>query len=88
MNSLQIKDKVLQEIDLLPDDKLSDVYNFIHFFRLGIEKSQDIGAQSILKFADSWQEMSDEVFEEFVVEIKERRNQAFTRRREHEGSAD
>lgn len=87
MNSLQIKDKVLQEIDLLPDDRLSEVYNFIHFLRLGIEKSQSVGAQSILEFAGSWQEMSDEMFEEFVEEIEERRRQAFTRRRGYEGSA-
>jgi hypothetical protein len=87
MNSLQIKNKVLQEIDLLPDDRLPDVYNFIHFFRLGIEKAEGAGAQSILAFAGTWQEMPDEMFEEFVVEVEERRRQAFTRRREHEGNA-
>jgi hypothetical protein len=87
MNSVQIKNKVLQEIDLLPDDRLSDVYNFIHFFRLGIEKAEGAGPKSILAFAGTWQEMPDEMFEEFVVEVEERRRQAFTRRREHEGSA-
>jgi hypothetical protein len=40
-----------------------------------------------LAFAGTWQEMPDEMFEEFVVEVEERRRQAFTRRREHEGSA-
>lgn len=87
MNSLQIKDRVLQEIDLIPDDKLSDVYNFIHFFRLGIEKAEGTEKQSTLAFAGSWREMSDDMFEEFLVEVAERRRQAFTRRREHEGNA-
>lgn len=87
MNSSQIKDKVLQEIDLLPDDRLSDVYNFIHFFRLGIEKAEEAGVQSILAFAGSWQEMPNEQFEEFTLGVERRRRQAFTWRREHEGSA-
>jgi hypothetical protein len=87
MTSLQIKDKVLQEIDLIPDDKLPDVYNFIHYFRLGLEKAGLSDTKSNLAFAGSWQDMSDEMFNDFTAEIKERRHQAFTRRRGHEGSA-
>lgn len=86
-----IKNKVLQEIDLIPEDKLTDLYRFIHYFRLGLEKSQATKADSILAFAGCWQDMPDDIFDDFTTEIKQRRHQAFTRRRgngrENEGSA-
>jgi hypothetical protein len=85
--SLQIKEKVLQEIDLIPDDKLPDVYNFIHYFRLGLEKAGLPDTKSNLAFAGSWQDMPDEMFDDFTKEIEERRHQAFSRRRGNEGSS-
>lgn len=87
MASLLIKNKVLQEIDLIPDDKLSDVYTILHYFRLGLERSQLTTAKPILDFAGCWKDMSDEMFNDFTAEIKERRHQAFTRRRGNEGIA-
>lgn len=87
MTSLLIKNKVLQEIDLIPDDKLTDLYNFIHYFRLGLEKSQVTKPKLILAFAGCWQDMPDEMFNNFTAEIKERRHQAFARRRGNEGIA-
>ena len=85
MASLLIKNKVLQEIDLIPEDKLTDLYNFIHYFRLGLEKSQVTKPKPILAFAGCWQDMPDEVFNDFAAEIKQRRHQAFARRRGNEG---
>jgi hypothetical protein len=88
MTPLLIKSKVLQEIDLIPEDKLADLYNFIHYFRLGLERSQITGSKRILAFAGCWKDMPDEIFTDFTAEITERRRQAFTRRRRNEGSAD
>jgi hypothetical protein len=76
-----IKSKVLQEIDLIPEDKLIDVYNFIHDFRLGLEKAHVQKSSQILAFAGCWQDMPDEVFADFTTEITERRSQAFKRER-------
>ena len=87
MTSLLIKSKVLQEIDLIPDDKLTDVYNFIHYFRLGLEKAQLTQAKPGLAFAGCWQDMPDEMFNDFTTEITQRRHQAFIRRRGDEGIA-
>ena len=87
MSSLLIKDKVLREIELIPEDKLADVYNFIHYFRLGLERSHVTKAKSNLAFAGSWQDMPDEMFDDFTAEIKGRRRQAFTRRRGNESIA-
>ena len=85
MTPMMIKSKVLQEIDLIPEDKLSDLYNFIHYFRLGLEKSQTKKSDRILAFAGCWKDMPDEMFADFTVEIAERRRQAFVRRRSDEG---
>ena len=66
-------------IDLIPEDKLADLYNFIHYFRLGIEKSQLTKPKPILAFAGCWKDMPDEMFNDFTAEIKQRRHKAFTR---------
>ncbi len=65
MTPIMIKSKVLQEIDLIPEDKLSDLYNFVHYFRLGLEKSQTKKSDQILAFAGCWKNMPHEVFAEF-----------------------
>ncbi len=88
MTPLVIKNKVLQEIELIPEDKLADLYNFIHYFRLGLEKSQTTKHKQILAFAGSWQDMTTEEFTDFTTEIAERRHQAFIGRRSDEGIAD
>lgn len=87
MTPLLIKSKVLQEIELIPEDKLADLYNFIHYFRLGLERAQVTGPNPILAFAGSWKDMPDELFTDFTAEITQRRRQAFTGRR-NEGSPD
>ena len=87
MTPTMIKNKVLQEIELIPEDKLADLYNFIHDFRLGLEKAHGKGREQILAFAGCWQDMPDEIFADFTEEIAERRHQAFIRRRGSEGVA-
>jgi hypothetical protein len=88
MASLLIKDKVLQEINLIPEDKLADLYPFIHYFRLGLEQSQPQQQKQTLSFAGSWQDMPDDLFADFTTEIATRRRQAFTGRRTYETGAD
>ena len=84
MTSILIKSKVLQEIELIPEDKLVDLYNFIHDFRLGLEKPQTAKPKPIMTFAGCWKDMPAEIFNDFTAEIRQRRHQAFARRRENE----
>ncbi len=79
-----IKQRVLQEIELIPEDKLADLYHFLHYFRLGLEKARVPKGEQTLAFAGCWQDMPDELFAEFRAEISERRSQAFVRRRSGE----
>lgn len=61
---LLIKDKVLQEIDLIPEDKLSDLYNFVHQFRLRLEKTPSTENKPIMSFAGGWNDLPVQVFED------------------------
>jgi hypothetical protein len=81
------KAKVLQEINLIPEDRLSDIYNVLHYFRLGLEASRE-NPKSVMRFAGCWQDMPDQVFAAFTQEIQNRRQQAFSRRRGNAASPD
>jgi propanediol dehydratase small subunit len=87
--SLQmIKRELINEIDLIPDDKILEVYNFIHYFRLGTQKVQTKNTKELLSYAGSWKEMDDEVFDDYMLDIVKRRKKAFSGRRNNETSTD
>jgi hypothetical protein len=79
MTILSLKEKVIEELDRMPEEKLVEVYDFIRYFRLGLEASQQTQTQ-IMQFAGIWQDMPNEDFDEFLDEITTRRQQAFSRR--------
>ncbi len=87
MNFFEIREKILSEIELVPEAKLSELYDFIHYFRLGIEKSEN-ATQQIMRFAGCWENMSDEVYNQLTKELILRRKQAFSRRKSNETSID
>ncbi len=74
-----ICDQVIEELKLIPQDKLLEVYDFIHYFRVGLEQSKE-NKDIIMKFAGCWGDLPDEVFNEFLEEIGQRRQLAFSRR--------
>jgi hypothetical protein len=67
--------EIIEEIRRIPKDRLPEIYNFIHFFRLGIETIRD-ETEEIMQFAGCWQDMTDGEFEDFSQVIAERRQQA------------
>lgn len=85
MDSSNIRTKLAAEIELIPEEKLDDLYNFIHFFRLGVQNSQG-EVDQIMQFAGCWSEMPDEAFADFNEEIITRRQQGFLKRRDNESS--
>ncbi len=76
---MTIRDRVIEEIKLLPEHMLAEVYDFVHYFRLGLQKTR-ADADQIMKYAGCWQDMPEEIFEEFVQEIARRRRVAFSGR--------
>jgi hypothetical protein len=85
MKPSNLRTRLLKEINLIPEEKLEEVYNLIYHFRVGVEASQSTPAQ-IMQFAGCWDNMSDETFSDFNEEIITRRQQAFLGRRSDETS--
>jgi hypothetical protein len=86
-----IRTKVIEEIYLLPNERLNDLYNLIHYFRLGVEHSAPLRPptyEKIMALAGSWQDLSELEFTEFLTEINQRRQLAFQRRRSDESNID
>ncbi len=79
--------EIMKEISLVPKDRLPELYDFIHFFRLGLETVRD-DTEEIMRFAGCWQDMTNEEFREFSEEIAERRQNAFSGRASREAVID
>lgn len=75
-----IQKQVLEEIKRIPENKLSELYNLLHDFRLGLQSPMN-SSEQIIQFAGCWNDMPDEVFNDFMEEINQRRELAFSRRR-------
>ena len=84
MSSMMIKTRLIDEIDLIPDSKLSDIYNFVRYFRLGIEKEATKNKKDLMSYAGSWQKMDAELYDGYMEEIADRRRNAFSTRRSDE----
>lgn len=70
--------QILEEISLIPRDKLTELYNLIHTFRTQtttLENNNDI-----MQFAGAWEEMITEDFDNFLQDIEARRQTSNTRR--------
>jgi hypothetical protein len=80
MDSLNLCTKVIAEINLVPEDKLEELYNFIHYFRLGVEVYRG-SINPTMEFAGCWNDISDEGCANFNEEISTRSQQAFSGRR-------
>lgn len=58
-----IKEKIIEEVEKIPVDKVSELYDIIHFFRIGIESQDELiedKRKAILKFFGIWKDMSPE----------------------------
>lgn len=86
MEPSNIRTKLLKEINLIPEEKLEELYNFIYYFRVGVEASTKGTAERIMQFAGCWDDMSDETLADLNEEIITRRQQAFLGRRSDETS--
>jgi hypothetical protein len=86
MTSTQLREKLREEILSIPESRLQEVYDFIHFFRLGLERDEPTAVPDVMRFAGTWEDMKD--FDAFEEELRERRHTAFKSRRNHETGAD
>lgn len=87
MNDSDLKTKVLEEIEHIPADQLSELYNLVHSFRLSSESNRT-SPQSIVQFAGCWSELPNEIYADWLDDISCRRQQAFSQRTHREARPD
>jgi hypothetical protein len=75
-----LRNRIVEEIQRIPETKLEEVYDFLHYFRVGLASPETSPASSVLSFAGAWSDMDESMFKEFEEEIKNRRRQAFASR--------
>ncbi len=78
MNAL--REQLITEIQHIPDSRLQEIFDVIHFFRIGLNSAQAEKPVNIRQFAGVWADMDDSVFAEWDAEWRERRRQAFGQR--------
>lgn len=75
MNSSTLRSKVFKEVQLIPENKLEEIYDFIHYYRIGIETT-DKNPVEIMNFAGCWNDLPNEIFNELSEELSNRHHNA------------
>lgn len=76
-----IKEKLINEVKKIPEDKIAELYNVVHLFRLEAETKKAVKdrRKEAVKFFGIWKGMSSE--ESAVLdEIQSRRKRAYRER--------
>lgn len=82
-----MREKLIDEIAKIPDEKVPEIFDFLYYFRLGLS-AKNPNPKKILQLAGKWQDMSETDFEEFLSNIQSRRKNAFISRRNRETGID
>jgi hypothetical protein len=73
---MMLQEKILKELEGIPETKLAELYDIIHYFRIGLE--QETCENPTMKLAGAWTDMRDDLFESLMNEIEARRSRAFS----------
>jgi len=82
MNNIALRTQLINEITLMPQDKLALLNQLIQQFK-ATWRPVTTSPNAIMRFAGAWQEMSDNELAEFLAEIQTRRQTAFLTRRNY-----
>jgi hypothetical protein len=85
MNVSELRAKVVEEIQNIPEDKLTELLKLIHAFKLRSEPAS-FPRNSIMDFAGCWNDLPEDTYTEFLEDISVRRQQAFSQRQNREAS--
>lgn len=85
MKISDMRTKVFEEIKSVPDDKLIELFDLIHTFRLRSQPATS-QIQLIMEFAGCWQDLPNETYTEFLDDTYQRRQEAFSQRQNRETS--
>ena len=82
MNKRVLRDKLMKEIEALPQDKIGELYDIIHHFRLGLgleEKERQGTKRKAKDFFGIWRDITPEE-SRVLEEIKLRRERTLRER--------
>lgn len=74
------RQQLAEEIASIPDDKLTDLFDIIHRYRLELDTQASNDGSERNSFAGIWADMTDEDFHGLLRDIEERRRNAFSNR--------
>ena len=81
MATTVIREKVIEEIQHMPEDKLDELYDLLHFFRIGLQQAPASSSDNaVMAFAGCWKDMADEEFDALLDDMTARRRRAFSGR--------
>jgi hypothetical protein len=83
-HALMLQEKILKELEQIPETKLAELYDLIHYYRIGLE--HDRRENPTMQLAGAWADMPDDLFESFVTDIHHRRRQGLSHRRRQIGT--
>lgn len=82
MNTVTLRTQLINEIAVMPQDKLAMLNQLIQQFK-ATWRTVPTSPNAIMRFAGAWQDMSDNELTEFLADIQARRQTAFLTRRNH-----
>jgi hypothetical protein len=91
MTSMELRERLIDEIQRIPDTRIAEVFDLIHFFRIGLAAAPAVAetpGSMIEKFAGCWSDMPERDFTALDAELQSRRHAAFGQRRSNETNAD
>ena len=73
------REQLYDEIRMIPEHRLSELYQVLHYFRLGVglEKRKTPPKKNILAFAGAWKDMPEDSYQSLLQDIEQRRSNAF-----------
>lgn len=71
MSNVSLEKLIEYELEGIPKDKLQEIYDLIHYFKIGIEKERKEDVKflkfaSEKKFAEVWKEEKDGIWESYL----------------------
>lgn len=72
MNATVLQRKVMDEIQAIPVERLLELYDVIHFFRIGVERTTPM-MPDVMRFAGCWSDLSDDEFDDLLTDMAARR---------------
>ena len=81
MATTALRVKLIEEIEQMPEEKLGELYDVLHFFRIGLQHTPAASHENgVMAFAGCWSDMTDEEFDAWLHDMTTRRTRAFSGR--------